>query len=256
MINERLKDKTILVAGAGGIGSGLARRFAAEGANVVLGDVAIDEAEALAEEVAAKGGSIVATRLDGASEDSAARAVAFACERFGGLDGLHANFANFIEQDDSVGALELPLDDFDETIRVNLRGYLLCTRAAVSALLERGGGSIIYTSSPAACKGEPIRLAYAVAKAGVEALMRHVANRYGAMGIRSNCIAPGTTIHEKVEPRIDEATREWLLGMALIKARFGRPEDIAAMAALLMAEEGSYITGQVIGVDGGVVMRA
>jgi len=253
---NRLVDKTILVAGGGGIGGGLARRFAAEGANVILGDVDQAAAEKVVQEIVSAGGSAIATRLDGAEEASANAAVALACERFGGLDGMHANFANFIEQADDVGALELPLADFDETMRVNLRGYLVCTRAAVPALLERGGGSVIYTSSPAACKGEPIRLAYAVAKAGVEALMRHVANRYGAMGIRANCIAPGTTVHEGVESRLDDATKDWLRSMAIIKSRFGRPEDIAAMAALLMSEEGAYITGQVIGVDGGIVMRS
>jgi len=256
MTINRLKGKTILVAGGGGIGGGLARRFAAEGANVVLGDVALDDAQGVVRDIVTTGGSAIATQMDGADEASAREAVALACEKFGGLDGMHANFANFIEQDDSVGVLELPLADFDETMRVNLRGYLVCTRAAIPALLERGGGSIIYTSSPAACKGEPIRLAYAVAKAGVEAIMRHVANRYGAKGIRSNCIAPGTTLHEKVEAQLDDATKEWLLDLAIIKSRFGRPDDIAAMAALLMADEGSYITGQVIGVDGGVVMRS
>jgi NAD(P)-dependent dehydrogenase (short-subunit alcohol dehydrogenase family) len=179
-----------------------------------------------------------------------------ACEKFGGLDGIHINFANFLEQDDTVGLLELPMADFDETMRVNLRGYLVCSRAAIPALLERGGGSVIFTSSPAACKGEPIRLAYAVAKAGGEAIMRHVANRYGAKGVRANCIAPGTTLHEKVEAQLDEPTKDWLRDLAILKSRFGRPDDIAAMAALLMADEGSYITGQVIGVDGGVVMRS
>ncbi len=253
---RRLEGKTILVAGGGGIGGGLARRFAAEGANVVLGDVVPDDAESVVRDIVSAGQSAIATRLDGADEASANAAVALACSRFGGLDGMHTNFANFIEQDDTVGALELPLADFDETMRVNLRGYLVCTRAAVPALLERGGGSLIYTSSPAACKGEPIRLAYAVAKAGVEALMRHVANRYGAKGIRANCIAPGTTVHPKVEAQLDDDTRAWLLDLAIIKSRFGRPEDIAAMAALLMADEGSYITGQVIGVDGGVTMRS
>jgi len=253
---DRLKGKTILVAGGGGIGGGLARRFAAEGAHVVLGDVALDSAESVVRDIVAAGGSAIATRLDGADEASAKEAVALACEKFGGLDGMHANFANFIEQDDSVGILELPMADFDETMRVNLRGYLVCTRAAVPALLERGGGSVIYTSSPAACKGEPVRLAYAVAKAGVEAIMRHVANRYGAQNIRANCIAPGSTLHERLENELDAATKEWLLGLAIIKSRLGRPEDIAAMAALLMADEGSYITGQVIGVDGGVVMRS
>jgi NAD(P)-dependent dehydrogenase (short-subunit alcohol dehydrogenase family) len=252
---QRLTDKTILVAGGGGIGGGLARRFAAEGANVVLGDIDVDAADQLVQEIGAGGGSAIATRLDGADEASSIAAVALACERFGGLDGIHANFANFIEQDES-GALELPLADFDETLRVNLRGYLLCTRAAAPALIERGGGSIIYTSSPASGKGEPVRLAYAVAKAGVEALMRHVANRYAANGIRANCIAPGTTLHERVEGELDEATKDWLRSIAIIKSRFGRPEDIAAMAALLMSDEGSYITGQVIGVDGGVMMRS
>lgn len=255
-MNDRLRNKTILVAGGGGIGGGLARRFAAEGANVVLGDVDQDAAEAVVRDIAANGGSALATRLDGADEASAAAAVSLARERFGGLDGIHANFANFIEQDDSVGALELPLADFDETMRVNLRGYYLCTRAALPALLERGGGSIIYTSSPAARKGEPVRLAYAAAKAGVEALMRHVAARYGDQGVRANCIAPGSTLHERLERELDDVTKEWLLGLAVIKSRLGRPEDVAAMAALLMADEGSYITGQVIGVDGGVVMRS
>jgi len=255
-MNERLADKTILVAGGGGIGGGLARRFAAEGANVVLGDIDQSAAEKIVEEIVANGGTAIATRLDGADESSANAAVALACDRFGGLDGVHANFANFIEQDDSVGVLELPLADFDETMRVNLRGYVLISRAAIPAMLERGGGSIIYTSSPASAKGEPIRLAYAVSKAGVEALMRPVANRYGVRGIRSNCIAPGTTIHERVEAQLDEATKEWLRSLAIIKSRFGRPEDIAAMAALLMSDEGSYITGQVIGVDGGVMMRS
>lgn len=251
---ERLRGKTILVAGGGGIGGGLARRFAAEGANVVLGDISLESAETLAQEIGTGGGTAVPVQLDGADEVSVARAVALACDRFGGLDGMHANFATFIEQGD-IGALELPLADFDETMRVNLRGYFLCTRAALPALLERGGGSIIYTSSPAACKGEAVRLAYAVAKAGVEALMRHVASRYGSRSIRSNCISPGSTIHERLEKELDNATMEWLLSLAIIKSRLGRPEDIAAMAALLMSDEGSYITGQVIGVDGGVVMR-
>lgn len=172
---QRLTNKTIIVAGGGGIGGGLTRRFAAEGANVVLGDIDVEAAETLVKNIVADGGSAIATRLDGADEASTLAVVALAYERFGGLDGIHANFANFIEQDDS-GALELPLADFDETLRVNLRGYLLCTRAAVPALIKRGGGSIIYTSSPASGKGEPVRLAYAVAKAGVDALMRHVAS--------------------------------------------------------------------------------
>jgi NAD(P)-dependent dehydrogenase (short-subunit alcohol dehydrogenase family) len=253
---RRLVGKTLLVAGGGGIGGGLVRRFAAEGANVVLGDIARDAAEAVADEIRAGGGSCIATLLDGADEASAAKGVALACERFGGLDGMHANFASFVDQDPDTGVLELPVEHFDETMRINLRGYYICTRAALPAILKRGGGSVIYTSSPAACKGEPTRMAYAIAKAGVEALMRHVASRYGRQGLRANCIAPGSTLHERLEAELDDATKQWCLDLAIIKSRLGRPEDIAAMAALLMADEGTYITGQVIGVDGGVVMRS
>jgi NAD(P)-dependent dehydrogenase (short-subunit alcohol dehydrogenase family) len=251
----RLKGKTILVAGGGGIGAGLARRFAQEGANVVLGDIAIGPAQEVVSEIVAEGASAVSTVLDGADEKSITAAVRLACERFGGLDGMHMNFATFVDNGFDTGVLDLPLELFDETIHVNLRGYYLCTRIALPLILERGGGSMIYTSSPAACKGEPTRVAYAIAKAGVEALMRHVAARYGAQGVRANCIAPGATMHAKLERELDDATKQWCLNLAAIKSRLGRPEDIAAMSALLMADEGAYITGQVIGVDGGIVMR-
>jgi NAD(P)-dependent dehydrogenase (short-subunit alcohol dehydrogenase family) len=251
---KRLQGKTILVAGGGGIGEGLARRFAAEGANVVLGDLDPAAAARVGEEVADEGGTIITTGLDGAEEDSVQAAVSLACKRFGGLDGVHVNFASFVDGDFERGVLELPLEHLDETMRVNFRGYVLCTRAALPALLQRGG-AIIYTSSPAAANGRPTQVAYAAAKAGVEALMRHVAARYAVQGIRANCIAPGSTLHARLEQQLDQTTKDFCYGLALIKSRLGRPEDIAAMAALLMSDEGSYITGQVIGVDGGVVMR-
>jgi NAD(P)-dependent dehydrogenase (short-subunit alcohol dehydrogenase family) len=254
-LNSRLAGKSLLVAGGGGIGSGLARRFAAEGANVVLGDISLEAAEAVASQIRADGGTCLAIRLDGADQSSADAAVALACERFGGLDGFHTNFASFVDQGPDTSVLDLPLAHFDETMQVNLRGYYLCTRAAIPALIARGGGSMIYTSSPAACKGEATRVAYAIAKAGVEALMRHVATRFAAQGVRANCISPGSTMHERLEAELDDATRQWCLSLAIIQSRLGRPEDIAAMAALLMSDEGSYITGQVIGVDGGVIMR-
>lgn len=252
---RRLGGKTILVVGGGGIGGGLARRFAAEGANVVLGDIALEPASALVNEIVEAGGIAIATRIDGTDEQSIAAAVELACDKFGGLDGMHVNFATFVDGGQDVGVRELPLADFDETMRINLRGYYLCTRAALPAILKRGGGSIVYTSSPAASKGEPTRVAYAISKAGIQALMRHVASRYGAKGIRANCISPGSTIHERLERELDDDMKKWLYGLALIKSRLGRPEDIAAMSALLMSDEGSYITGQVISVDGGVTMR-
>ena len=119
-----------------------------------------------------------------------------------------------------------------------MRGYYLCTRAALPAMLERGGGAIVYTSSPAACVGAPSQVAYATAKAGVEAIMRHVAARYGSAGIRANCVAPGSTMHDRLERELDDSVKQWCLDQALIKSRLGRPEDIAAMSALLMSGRG------------------
>ena len=128
-------------------------------------------------------------------------------------------------------------------------------RAALPAMLAGGGGSIIFTSSPAAANGMPTQVAYAAAKAGIEAIMRHIAARYGAQDIRANCIAPGSTIHARLEAELDETTLDFCRNLAIVKSRLGRPEDIAAMSSLLMSDEGAYITGQVISVDGGVVMR-
>lgn len=252
---NRLAGKVILVAGGGGIGGGLAVRYAREGACVVLGDTNLAPAQALVADIAAAGGTAVATELDGADERSILAAVALARDRFGGLDGLHANFASFADAGQDTGILDLPLAAFDETIAVNLRGYYLCTRAALPAIIARGGGSIIYTTSPAAYKGEPTRVAYAMSKAGGHALMRHVAARHAADGVRANSICPGSIVHERLERELSDDMKQWVLSLALIKSRLGRPEDIAAMGALLMSDEGSYITGQVISVDGGVTMR-
>lgn len=252
---RRLEGKTILLAGCGNIGAGLAKRYASEGANLVIADLDLAAASRLVEEITACGNTAVATRLDGADEASAEAAVGLACGTFGGLDGLHANFATFVDGGQDVGVLELPLAHFDETMRVNLRGYYLCTRAALPAILARGGGSIVYTSSMSANKGEPTRVAYGIAKAGVQALMRHVAARYGASGVRANCIAPGAMLEDRHLGDHDAEIREWSLSLTLLKSRLGRAEDVASVGALLLSDEGSYITGQTISVDGGLTMR-
>ncbi|MCJ2180260.1 SDR family NAD(P)-dependent oxidoreductase [Novosphingobium album (ex Hu et al. 2023)] len=253
---RRLEGKTILVAGGGGIGGELAHRYAREGANVILGDCNGDSARAVASEIEQAGGTAIGVDLDGADEASIASAVERAVTTFGGLDGLHANFASFADNGNDVGVLELPLEALDETLRVNLRGFYLCTRAALPPILARGGGTILYTSSVAAYTGEPTRVAYAMAKAADHALMRHVAARYGPQGVRANAVAPGAIMHEKWEEALPQEMKDWLFGNAMIKSRLGRPQDIAAISAMLMSEEGSYITGQVFCVDGGVTMRS
>lgn len=252
---QRLIDKVLLVAGAGGIGTGLAKRYASEGASVVLGDIDTDNAEEIAEEIRWSGGVATAIHLDGSDEQSTIAAVRHCVETYGGLDGLHANFASFADSDLGLGVVELPLAIYDEVQHVNARGFFLCTRAALPALLQRGGGSIVYTSSAAAHAPGGVQVAYSMSKAAGHALMRHVAARYGAKGVRANSIAPAMTLHPRLEAELPPEFIDMARSAAAITARVGTPEDIAALGALLMSDEGSYITGQVLCVDGGVTMR-
>lgn len=248
MMSGRLAGKVIVVAGAGGIGDALARRYAAEGAHVVLGDLDADRAVAVA---AGIGG--VGTHLDGADDDSVAALVALAVSTHGRLDGFHANYANFADGLSTAG-VDLPLEDFDAVMTTNARGYFLCSRHAVPALVESGGGSMVYTSSAQASTGSPVRVAYGMSKAAVHALMRTVAARYGSKKVRANAITPGLILHDNL-PALPESVAASAKALAAIKHRFGAPEDIAAMGAFLMSDDAAFVTGQVLAVDGGVTMR-
>jgi NAD(P)-dependent dehydrogenase (short-subunit alcohol dehydrogenase family) len=126
-------------------------------------------------------------------------------------------------------------------------------------MLPRGGGAVIYTSSIAAHVGEASRVAYAMSKAAVHALMRHVAARFGPEGVRANVVAPGMVKHEgwsMIPPDVARDLENMGKQSAAIKSRIATAEDVAAVSALLMSAEGSYITGQVLCVDGGTTMRA
>ncbi len=252
---QRLEGKVILIAGAGGIGAGLARRYASEGARVVLGDINVESAEQTVAEIKAAGDEAIAIHLDGSSAESAEAAVETCINQYGGLDGLHVNFAFMGDCNPEAGILELPMEIYDETQRVNARGFYLCTKAALPEMIKKGGGSIVYTSSAAANASTPAQVAYAMSKAAGQALMRHVATRYGSDGIRANTIAPALTLHPAIEAFVPKEMIEMATSAAAIKSRAGTPEDMAAMGALLMSDEGSYITGQVLAIDGGTTMR-
>jgi NAD(P)-dependent dehydrogenase (short-subunit alcohol dehydrogenase family) len=251
----RLEGKVILVAGAGGIGNELARHYAGEGASVLLGDINVAAAKAVAEEIAGAGRRAIGIELDGADDDSIRSAVDLAVSTFGTLHGLHANFGSFSDGETAQDVLEMPLANYDEVMRVNARGFLLCTRRVLPVMLARGGGSIVYTSSAAAHIGEEVRVGYAMSKVALHALMRHVARRFGPAGIRANVIAPGVISHPRFEAVISPEIIDAFKKLTALKTRLGSPTDIAAMGALLLSDNGGYITGQVISVDGGNSMR-
>jgi len=252
-----LQGKTVLIAGGtGGVGTATALRLGAEGANVVVGSRREESAVQVADAVTAAGGRAIALQLDIVEEASVVAAVRTAAESFDGLDAMHVNAANMtpevIMNDSDATAIDL--DVFDATVQVNLRGALLCTRHAVPALLANGGGALVYTSSAAAFVGEPERPAYAMTKTGMHALVHHVASRWGREGIRANAVAPGPVPAEAVLPYLDQATLDGMQA-ALRSPRLGRPDDVAAMVAFLVSDDGEWINGQVINVDGGMVLR-
>jgi NAD(P)-dependent dehydrogenase (short-subunit alcohol dehydrogenase family) len=251
-----LENKVVIVAGLGGIGNGLVRRYADEGALLVIGDLDGELALRVAADLDPSVERVRGAWLDGADEDSVVSIVKLAVDTFGRLDGVHVNFTNAADAYLPGGVVELRLEAFDEVMRVNTRGFVICAKHMIPAMVDSGGGSIVFTASIDAYNGASTRVSYAMSKAAELALMRHIARRYGPKGIRANAIAPGLIWHYKFDEQpMPEGIVEQTRARQMIKSRFGEPNDVAALSALLLSDDGSFITGQTISVDGGVTFR-
>jgi NAD(P)-dependent dehydrogenase (short-subunit alcohol dehydrogenase family) len=242
----------VVAGGATGLGAGVAARLAAEAASVVVGDVNIDAAQALAERIRSEGGEAFAQRFDITDEASVAALVQAARARYGGLDLIHVNAADMSQLAHDRDALKTDLAVFDRTLAVGLRGHLLCTRAAIPLLLERGGGAIVYSSSAASKEPARSRIAYSVAKSGLNGLMRHVATRWGPEGIRANAICPGFIQTEATRNAPAEMKAKMLRNIPT--TRLGEVEDVAALVSFLLSDEAAWFNGQAVSVDGGAIM--
>ncbi|MFC4585934.1 SDR family NAD(P)-dependent oxidoreductase [Sphaerisporangium corydalis] len=251
----RFVDQVVVVAGgASGIGAATAARLATEGARVIVGDIDIEKAEKVAARITGSGGTATAVPYDQADADSIRALVEAALVTYGAVDGLHANAADLNVIGDDGTAADVSMEVFQRTIDVDLRGYLLLTRYVVPHMLERGRGSIVYTSSGAAFAGEAERVCYAMAKAGVNALMRHVASKWGKRGIRSNAVAPGLVLTTSVRESLPEEFRNSVLRRQR-SPRLGDPADVAAAVAYLLSADAEWVVGQVLSVDGGTTIR-
>lgn len=250
---RRLEGKVAVVAGAGGIGTATAERLAAEGCAVMLGDLDGAAAARAAAAIEATGGQCSGIAYDAADDEAVAALVAAAVERFGRLDFMHANAANMRAIREDGDAMTLSLDTFDATVAVNMRGVLSCARHALPHLVVNRGAFVV-TSSSAAHMGEPERVAYAMTKAAVNALVRHIASRWGKEGVRANAIAPGMVLTAQIKQSMPQEFQDRVLA-AHRHWRLGASEDIAAMVAMLFSPDGEWINGQVIAVDGGASLR-
>jgi meso-butanediol dehydrogenase/(S,S)-butanediol dehydrogenase/diacetyl reductase len=243
---QRFLDKTVIVTGAAsGIGQGVAERFAAEGANVVVCD--IDE-DALKEAARAWAPArTLALRCDVSRFDDVQALVAAAVERFGGLDVMVNNAG--IAKDGSVG--DVTLDDWQATLDTNLSGVFHGCRAALPHLLEREG-CIVNTASVSGLGGDWAMSAYNAAKGGVVNLTRSLALDYGARGVRTNAVCPSLTRTGMTTSMLeDEALVERFMDRLPLR-KVAQPADIAGVVAFLASEDARFVNGVNLPVDGGV----
>jgi 2-hydroxycyclohexanecarboxyl-CoA dehydrogenase len=246
----RLEGRTALVTGgAAGIGAATARRLAAEGARVAVGDLDVAAARGVAGEIDG-----LATELDVADTGSVGRAVAAVTGELGPVDVLVNNagtdrFAYFLNTDEAL---------WDLVLGVNLRGVLACTHAVLPAMHERGG-AIVNVASEAGRVGSQGSATYSAAKAGVIGFTKAIARESARFGVRCNAVAPGpieTSLLNSAEAQLGELGAR--LKQAMIDAtaarRIGEPDEVAAVIAFLASDDASYVTGQTVNVSGGLSM--
>ena len=252
-----LDGKTFIVAGgATGIGAGTAERLASEGAFVTVGDINITGAKATVERITTAGGRAIAVEFDLAHEQSIQYLVDCTIDAFGPIHGLHNVGADL--SDNNLGrdttVLDTDLDVWHRTLDINLLGYVRTTRAVLPHLLKQGAGSIVNTSSGGSLGTDPMHIAYNATKAAVNQLTRHVANNWGAKGIRCNAVMPGLVMGETQERQNDQQLQQMFL-IAAKTTRLGRPADLAAVIAFLLSDDAEWINGQVWYIGGASHMR-
>ena len=245
----RLKDKVAIVTGASrGIGETIARRFCEEGASVILCSRLVASVTAVADSLVREGGNAKATQADISQKSDVEALVDMTLKEFSRIDILVNNAginrdALFIRMKD---------EDWDAVLQTNLTGTAYCIRAVIRPMIRQKSGRIINISSVVGLMGNAGQANYVASKAGIIGLTKSIAKEVGRRGITANAIAPGF-IKTDMTAKLSEQDRQKMLEMIPIGS-FGLPEDVAEVALFLASEAARYITGQVIQVDGGMMM--
>lgn len=253
---DRLNGKiAIVTGGASGVGAAISRRFAAEGARVVIADRDLNGAEALAAEIAQDGGEAAACVVDVSDGPSMSDLVAFTLRTYGGLNVM-VNNAGAPQKFAAADGIEEP--DYDRLYDVNAKSIYWCARHAVPVMVKNGGGSVVNTASVSAVRPRPGNTWYAGSKAAAVVTTRALALEYALQNVRFNAINPGPIetplLHKALSGHGDAAAQEkGRLGMisTVPMGRLGQPEEVANAALFLASDEASFITGVCLEVDGG-----
>ena len=254
----RLKGKVAFITGAtSGIGAVTAKRFAAQGAKVVLAARREENGLAIVKEIRDNGGEAAFVRMDTAIESDVEAAVAFAVNTFGGLNLLinNAGPVDLIKSGTDRRVHELSTTSFDAIVKVTLHGPFWCCKYAIPHMMSAGSGSIVNISSIAAVTGMPTIPAYSAAKGALSALTRSIAFDYGEYNIRCNSIVVGYIRHEGSEGQVNTPEKYKAYRVRHL-TRLGMPDDIAYAAIYLASDESGCVTGSHITVDGGTLIKS
>jgi NAD(P)-dependent dehydrogenase (short-subunit alcohol dehydrogenase family) len=247
---DRLRGKVAIITGsASGLGRVAAELFAREGAKVVVADI-IEGSEAV-DAILAAGGRASYVHCDVTNEQSVAAAVAHTVDAYGSLDVMFNNAGVMLADDDDP--VSTPIETYERTMDINVKGVLLGCRAAIPVMEKQGRGSIVNVASFVAHMGAATpQVAYTASKGAVLALTREIAVIYARRGIRANSLCPGPVMTPLLAKFLsDDAKRERRL-VHIPMGRFGAPEEIAQGALFLASDESSWMTGQSLIIDGGI----
>ena len=248
---NRLKDKVAIVTGStSGIGIGIAKLFAAEGAKVVICGRREEKGQAVVNDIINEGGEATYHFMDITVPESIEKLFEDTAQKYGKIDVLVNNAANVALKDGRVD--ELTIEMWDSIFQSDLRGTFYATKCILPYMQKNEmGGSIINIGSMASCAGDISSTAYACAKAGVDMLTQSTATQYGKSNIRCNCVRPGLIVTPQNEANVPQVLKDIFLSNIMVN-RYGCPEDIGNMCVSLASDESSYVSGQIINVDGGL----
>ena len=249
-----LTDKVAIVTGStSGIGIGIARVLARQGAHVVVTGRRAERGEAVGGEIADEGGSASFHKLDIMEEQSIIALIEDTVEEYGRLDILVNNAASVDAQDGNI--TDVTIEDWDKMLESDLRSVFLTCKYGIPHMVKHGGGSIINIGSTAGVNGNDGWSAYGPAKAGVANLTKNVAYQYGKQNVRCNCIHPGLIVTPQNDANVPQVFRDIYLDEIDVM-RYGCPEDIGYAALFFASDEAGFVTGQELCVDGGMMSHA